>query len=426
MATQQIPDEQILNYSLADFHYNDSSNPLLPPEDFDEWMEHPLVKRSFTFFEQQLLAAPRAETEILSNIDNQRRKIINLTSYNYLGLSTHPEVIEAAREAALKYGLSSSGAPLVSGTLDLHVNFAKKLAEFKQKEDALVFSSGYGGNVGALQGMMRKGDVIIFDEKSHKSLIDGGTLSGAKMMFFDHNDAASLEQMLEKAKGKRTLVVVEGVYSMDGDMAALPEIVERCEAYKAPIYIDEAHSTLMFGENGRGVAEHFDMEDRIGMTYGTLSKSFGGVGGFICSNARIIRYLKGYASAWNFSCAPSPPVVAGMIKSLEVATRDSSLRDKLWENTKYLKSGFDSLGINMGDSNSQVIPIIIGNSGEKLFSFAAEMQKRGLFLQPIDYPAVPAHARRFRISVSSQLTTEDMDQVLNIVEDVIVKGLKSA
>lgn len=415
----------ILNYSLADFFFNENPDVLTPPEDFEKWMNHPKVRAGFSFFEQQLLAAPRVETEILSRLDGQRRRIINLTSYNYLGLSTHPEVIAAAREALEKYGLGASGAPLLSGTFDLHVKFAKMLAEFKQKEDCLLYSSGLGGNMGAIQGLLRKGDVFILDEKCHKSLIDGGTLSGAKMFFFDHNDPSSLEAQLEKNKGKRVLVAVEGVYSMDGDLVKLPEISELCEKYKAPIYIDEAHSTLIFGEHGRGVAEHFGMEKKIGISFGTLSKSFGGVGGFVCSNAKIIRYLRGYSSPWNFSCAPSPVVVGGLIKSLEVATRDSSLRDKLWENTRYLKKGLKGLNLDLGDTESQVIPIIIGSSGEKLMTMAAEIQKRGLFLQPVDFPAVPAHARRFRISVSSQLTKEEMDETLTIIEDVIVKGLRS-
>ncbi|AHC13853.1 aminotransferase class I/II-fold pyridoxal phosphate-dependent enzyme [Salinispira pacifica] len=412
------------DFSLADFHYTNNPDVLSPPEDFEEWINDPEVQQAFSFTGQSLLMAPKANTEILSNLDGKRRKIINMTSYNYLGLSTHPEVLAAAKEAADKYGLSSSGAPLVSGTLDLHLEFAEKLAKLKHKEAALIFSSGYGGNVGALQGMMRKGDVLIFDEKIHKSLIDGGTLSHAKMEFFDHNDMNSLEQKLEKHKDKRKLIVAEGVYSMDGDMAKLPEMVPLSEAYNAPIYLDEAHSTLMFGEKGGGVGEHFGLEDKIGMSYGTLSKSFGGVGGFIASNERIIRYLKGYASSWNFSCAPSPPVIAGLIKALEVATRDSTLRDQLWANTRYLKENIQALGLDIGDCESQVIPVIIGQSGEKLFHFAGEMQKRGLFLQPIDYPAVPAHARRFRISVSSQFTREDMDTALNIMEDVIVKGMK--
>jgi 8-amino-7-oxononanoate synthase len=413
------------DFSLADFHYNDNPDVMSPPQDFDEWLSDPEVQKAFSFTGQSLLKAPSAHTEILSNLDGKRRKMINMTSYNYLGLSTHPEVLQAVKEAVDIYGMSSAGAPLVSGTLDLHLELASKLAKLKGKEDALIFSSGYGGNVGALQGLLRKGDVVIFDEKSHKSLIDGGTLSGAKMVFFDHNDMKSLEEKLEKFKGKRTLIVVESVYSMDGDQCPLPEIVKLSEAYDAPIYMDEAHSTLMFGENGGGLGEHYGLEDKVGMSYGTLSKSFGGVGGFIASNENIVRYLKGYASSWNFSCAPSPPVVAGLIKALEVATRDSTLRDKLWANTRYLKENMLALGLDIGDSDSQVIPVIIGPSGEKLFTFAAEMQLRGLFLQPIDYPAVPAHARRFRISVSSQFSREDLDTALNIMEDVIVKGLKS-
>ena len=287
----------------------------------------------------------------------------------------------------------------------------------------MLYSSGLGGNLGAMQGILRKGDFLIMDEKCHKSLVDGGTLSGARMLFFEHNNMASFEMMLEKAKGKRILVAVEGVYSMDGDLVKLPEVVELCKQYKAGLYVDEAHSTLMFGENGRGVGEHFGLEHEVGVSFGTLSKAFGGVGGFICSNAKIIRYLKGYSSPWNFSCAPSPAVIGGLIKALEVATRDSSLRDLLWENVRYLTENLRAMNLDLGDTESQVIPIIIGSSGEKLIRLATEIQRRGLFLQPVDFPAVPAHARRFRISASSQLTREQMDKALNIIEDVIAKDL---
>jgi glycine C-acetyltransferase len=277
-----------------------------------------------------------------------------------------------------------------------------------------------------MQGILRKGDLLIMDEKSHKSLVDGGTLSRAKIRLFDHNDPEHLNRILEENKGKRTLVAVEGVYSMDGDLVRLPEIVEVCDNYPyVRIYIDEAHSTLMFGKTGKGVAEHFGLEDKIGISFGTLSKSFGGVGGFVCANARIIRYLKGYSSPYNFSCAPSPPIVAGLIKALEVATRDSSLRDKLWENTRIFKQNLKDLNLNMSGTESQVIPIIIGSSGELLFEMATAVQKRGLFLQPVDFPAVPAHTRRFRISVSSQLTREQIDEACNIIEDEIAKRLRS-
>ncbi len=414
----------ILDFSLADFFYNDNPDILSPPDDFEDWINDPRVRGSFRFFEQQFLEAPRTSSRVWSGVDGQKRQVVNLTSYNYLGLSTHPEVIQAAKDALDKYGMSASGAPLLSGTFDLHVELMQKLADFKQQEDCILFSSGIGGNMGAMQGILRKGDILILDEKAHKSLVDGGTLAGSKMLFFDHNDMDSLQAMLEKAKGKRILVAVEGVYSMDGDLVKLPEVVELCERYNAAIYIDEAHSTLMFGEHGRGVAEHFGLEDKVGVSFGTLSKAFGGVGGFICSNERIIRYLKGYSSPWNFSCAPSPPIVAGLLKALDVATRDSDLRDRLWKNVRYLTENLRSMGLDLGKTESQVIPIIIGSSGEKLIEFATEIQRRGLFLQPVDFPAVPAHARRFRISGSAQLTKEEMDTALNIIEDVIAKGLK--
>ncbi len=414
--------DKALSFSLADFFFNDNQDVLTPPSDYLEWVSHPKVREAMQFFGQKLVRAPRADTEIVSVFDGKPHKIINMTSYNYLGLSSHPEVIQAAKDAADRYGLGASGAPLLSGTFDLHVEFCRRLAEFKQKEDCILYSSGLGGNMGAIQGLLRKGDVFILDERCHKSLIDGGTLSGAKMLFFDHNNMASLEQLLEKNKGKRILVAFEGVYSMDGDLADVPHIVELCKKHKAATYIDEAHSTLMFGKNGRGVGEHFGLEHEIGVSFGTLSKSFGGVGGFICSNAPIINYLKGYSSPWNFSCAPSPVVVAGLMKALEIATRDSSLRDKLWANTAYLKKGLTDLKLNLGGTQSQVIPIIIGSSGVKLMEYAAAIQKRGLFLQPVDFPAVPADARRFRISVSSQFTKEQMDTALTIIEDVIVKG----
>src|SRR5271157_6225367 len=200
--------DKALSFSLADFFFNDSPDVLTPPSDFQSWIEHPKIREAMGLFGQQLLAAPRSGTEVLSSLDGGRHKVINMTSYNYLGLSSHPEVIQAAREALDRYGLGASGAPLLSGTFDLHVEFARRLAAFKQKEDCLLYSSGLGGNLGAMQGLLRKGDVLIMDERCHKSLIDGGTLSGAKMLFFSHNDPVSLEAMLEKSKGKRVLVAV--------------------------------------------------------------------------------------------------------------------------------------------------------------------------------------------------------------------------
>ncbi|MFU8802991.1 MAG: aminotransferase class I/II-fold pyridoxal phosphate-dependent enzyme [Bradymonadaceae bacterium] len=418
-----MKDRDILKFGLADFGFNDNPDVLSPPEDFQEWADDPRVQAALGFFEQPLYGAPTPRTVMRRNFDGERVEIINLTSYNYLGLSTHPEVVQAARDALEKYGIGASGSAVLSGTFDQHEMFAEELATFKGKEAGMLFSSGLGGNMGAIQGMLQKGDILLIDDKCHKSLVDGAKLAGARLVSFAHNDAQSLDEQLTRHKGKRILVAVEGVYSMDGDIVDLPAIVEVCEAHDVPIYLDEAHSTLLFGEGGRGIGNHFGLQDKIGVSFGTLSKAFGGVGGFVCTNARLIRYLKCYASPFQFSCALPPPVVAAMRKSLEVASRDDTLRDKLWENVAHFRRNLESLNLDLGDSNSQVIPIIIGDDGTQLITMAMEAQQRGLFLQPIDFPAVEAHSRRFRISVSSQLIPEDIDEACNIIEDVIARPL---
>ena len=416
-------DFDVTDYSLADFQWNMNDDVLSPPDDFIEWKNHPAIKLAFDLYEQPLKNAPDGRTVMTSNVDGETREVINLTSYNYLGLSTHPEVVQAAKDAADTYGLSASGSALLSGTFDMHREFEQKLADFKGKEAGILFSSGLGGNMGAMQGMLQKGDVLIMDDKCHKSIVDGATLARAKLVSFEHNDPESLDQQLERHSGKRRLVAVEGVYSMDGDKVDLPAIVEVCKSHDVPIYLDEAHSTLLFGENGQGIGEHFGLEDEVGVSFGTLSKAFGGVGGFVCSNGPIVEYMKSYASPFQFSCALPPPIVAGMMKSLEVATRDSSLRDELWENVEYFRTNLETLNLDLGDSDTQIIPIIIGGSAKQLYPMAMEAQKRGLFIQPVDFPAVEAHARRFRISVSAPLTKDDIDEACNIIEDVIAKPL---
>ncbi|RDV36558.1 aminotransferase class I/II-fold pyridoxal phosphate-dependent enzyme [Bradymonadaceae bacterium TMQ3] len=415
--------EDVLKFSLADFTYNDSDGVLNPPEDFDAWIQDPRVAMAMSFFEQPLHNSPKPRTELSGGHLGKRRPVINLTSYNYLGLSTHPEVVQAAAQALMHYGVGASGAAMLSGTFDQHVLLAQELAAFKGQDACMLFSSGYGGNLGAIQGLLQKGDVLVVDSKCHRSVVDGATLSGAKMVSFAHNDAASLDETLTRYAGKRRMVVVEGVYSMDGDVANLPALLDVCDAHDVPLYLDEAHSSLVYGETGRGLGEHFGVEDRIGVHFGTLSKAFGGVGGFVCGEASIMRYLKCYAASFQFSCALPPAIVAAMRKSLEVATRDNTLREQLWANVRHFRSNLIAMGLDIGESTSQVIPIIVGSSGEQLIELAMAAQERGLYLQPIDFPAVEAHSRRFRISVSAQLSAEDIDEASNIIEDVIARPL---
>ena len=415
--------EDILKFSLADFTYNDSDDVLTPPRDFETWVDDPRIGAAMSFFQQPLEEAPTPRTTVERGISGESSQMINLTSYNYLGLSTHPEVVEAAKEATEKYGVGASGAAMLSGTFDQHLRFAEELAEFKDREECMLFPSGYTGNLGAIQALLQRGDVLVIDDKCHRSVVDGVELSGARLATFRHNDAESLDEMLTRHDDSRRLVVVEGVYSMDGDLADLPSLVDVCDAHGVPVYIDEAHSTLLFGDQGKGVAEHFGVDGETGVDFGTLSKAFGGIGGFICADEELIRYIKCYASPFQFSCALPPPIVAAMRKSLEVATRDTTLRDRLWDNVDHFRDNLEAMNLDLGDSASQVIPIIVGSDGEQLIELALAAQERGLYLQPIDFPAVEAHARRFRISVSAQLTEEDIDEASNIIEDVIARPL---
>lgn len=414
----------VLRYSLEDFYFSDSDSVTETSADFEEWVQHPQTQACFAFFEQPFLAGPDAATTVRNNFDAQRREVINLTSYNYLGLSTHPEVVSAAKAALDQYGLGAAGAPVLSGTYDLHQRFAAKLAAFKGYEDCTLYSGGAAANYGAIQGLLRRGDALVLDQRAHQSLIDGGNMAKARLHFFDHNDAESLAATLEKVRDRRCLVAVEGVYSMDGDLGDLPALLDVCDAAGVPMYVDEAHSAFLFGETGRGVAEHFGVDDRIPITFGTMSKVLGGVGGFVCTDEKLTRYLKAYSSPWIFSCASSPPVIAGCMKALDIATTSNTLRQRLWHNVDRFRSQLSTLRLDLGDSESQIIPIIVGSSAADLFGLATELQSRGLFLQPVDFPAVPADARRFRLSVSAQLTDAQIDEACTIIDDVIPARLR--
>jgi glycine C-acetyltransferase len=416
--------ENALRYSLEDFWLGHAETVTEAPPDFDAWAESPETRACFAFFEQPFLAGPDARTEVASTLDGARRAVINLTSYNYLGLSTHPEVRAAAGTALERYGLGAAGAPVLSGTYDLHLEFARRLADFKGYEDCVLYSGGAAANYGALQGLLRRGDALVLDARAHQSLIDGGHMARARIFFFEHNDPESLDEVLSETEGRRRLVAVEGVYSMDGDLGDLPALLEVCEVHDVPMYVDEAHSAFLFGETGRGVAEHFGVDERIPISMGTMSKALGGVGGFVCASRTLTRYLKAYSTPWIFSCASSPPVVAGCMKALELATRRPELRRRLWANVERFRSQLRGLGLDLGASASQIIPIIIGPRAADLFGIARELQLRGLFLQPVDFPAVPADSRRFRLSVSAQLTHAQIDEACTILDDVIPRRLR--
>jgi glycine C-acetyltransferase len=372
-------------------------------------------------YEPELLATADARTTI--NYNGKPRSVINLCSYNYLGLANHPEVIAAAHHALKTHGLGACGSPMLSGMTDLHRELEHRVAEFLGREDAMLFNSGFGGALGTISGLLRKSDVAILDNRSHLSLRDGAVLSRCRADKFEHNDAASLDRALSRKQGRRQLVVMEGIYSMDGDFGNLPELIGVAEAHGASVFVDEAHSMLACGQNGRGAAERFGVEDRIPLVYGTFSKAFGALGGFVAGSKETLRYLRFYAHPYVYSCALPAVVVAAILKALEIGRTQPELRRKLWENADYFHSQLRNLGIDAGKSTTYIMPIVIGDR-ERMYRLGHDLRRRGLWVAPVDYPAVPQNKICFRACVTAKHTRADLDEALNILDDTL-KGADS-
>ncbi len=397
-----------LDYDYTNFYFGagDDAFALLKP--FDDWWS--VVKPSgYYLYELPLHSHPGTRVDVEDTKTGEiRRGLVNFASYNYLGLSYRPEVKEAIKAAVDVYGGGSSGSPILSGTTELHQRFAEEVADFKGTEAAMIFPTGYSANVGTIAGLMRSGDLIVADQFAHASIVDGMILSKAKSRFFRHNRADDLDKKLRGFDGKK-LVVVEGVYSMDGDTAPLGELIEVCRRHGARLMIDEAHSAFVFGENGRGVAEAQGFDDEIDIHLGTFSKSLGGQGGYIAGSGELINYLRGFSRSRFFSCALSPVVVAGLRKALEIARSEPELRTKLWENVAYMQKLLADAHVPIGDSTSQVIPIMVRDD-QQIFAMGEEIFREGVFINPVRYPAVGKHKSRFRMSISAAHSKEELEE----------------
>jgi 8-amino-7-oxononanoate synthase len=407
--------------SLADFVVGDSEDPLVPPAAFTQWHRAGVWEASL--YEPELLAPADARTMI--NYQGERRSVINLCSYNYLGLANRPEVIAAARNALSKYGLGACGSPLLSGMTDLHRKLEARVAEFLGREDAMLFNSGFGGALGTISGLLRKPDVAILDNRSHLSLRDGAVLSRSRVDRFEHNDPASLDAALRRRKGKRQLVIVEGIYSMDGDFASLDGLLDVADAHSASVFIDEAHSMLACGKNGRGAAEHFGVEKRIPLIYGTFSKAFAALGGFIAGPVETLDYLRFYAHSYAYSCALPPAIVAAVLEALDIAVREPQLRDRLWANATYFREQLNGIGIDTGASTTYIMPLVVGDRA-RMYQLGHELRHRGLFVAPVDYPAVPEDRICFRACVTADHTRADLDEALNILSDTFIPAVRQS
>src|SRR5213082_2000897 len=402
--------------SLSNFLAGETNDPLEAPPSFTNWMR--VGAWAVKLYEPELLATADARTTI--SYGGQPKSVINLCSYNYLGLANHPEVIAAAHEALRTHGLGACGSPMLSGMTDLHRELERRVAQFLQREDAMIFNSGFGGALGTIAGLLRKTDVAILDNRSHLSLRDGAVLSRCRTEKFEHNDPASLDTALARQHGRRRLVIVEGIYSMDGDFGNLKELIDVAESHGASVFVDEAHSMLACGEHGRGAAKKFGVEDHFPLVYGTFSKAFGALGGFVAGSKETLQYLRFYAHPYVYSCALPPVVIAGLLKALEIAIRDgAALRKLLWENADYFHEQLHELGIDTGVSTTYVMPLVIGDR-ERMYRLGHELRRRGLWVAPVDYPAVPQNRICFRACVTAKHTRADLDEALNILADTLV------
>lgn len=404
------------DYDYSNFYYGAGDDPLNVLPAFMRWFEDALPN-GYHIYSEPLATAPTTRVVVRSNKTGQLREMLNLASYNYLGISYRDEVKQAAIAAVEKYGLGASGSPILSGTFDVHEELAEAVAQFKGKEAAILFPTGYSANVGFISAIMRSGDNIVLDQYSHASIVDGAILAKSKTTFFRHNNALDLERKLSGMKGKK-LVVVEGVYSMDGDICALPEILDVAKRHGARILIDEAHSTFLFGPNGRGVAEHFGLDKEVDFHLGTFSKSLGGQGGFVCGSRDLITYVAGFGRSRFFSCNLAPMIASGLLAGIKIVEAEPELRAKLWSNVAYLRRRFAEEGVDIGKSNSQVMPVHVNNDA-KVFAVASKIQERGVFLQPVTYPAVPKHKSRLRISISAAHTTADLEEAMKVIAGVL-------
>jgi 8-amino-7-oxononanoate synthase len=339
-------------------------------------------------------------------------QVIMLGSNNYLGLTNHPEIKRAAAEALEAYGSGTAGSRFLNGTLDIHVELEERLAQFMRRDAALTFSTGFQVNLGVISSLVDRRDVVILDNLDHACILDGSRLAFGRMLKYRHNDMSSLEERLRSVESDHgCLIVVDGVFSMEGDVANLPEIVDLKERYGARLMVDDAHGIGVLGDCGRGTAEHFGVEDDTDLVMGTFSKSLAAVGGFVAGDRSVIDWIKHHARTLIFSAAPPPASVASVIKALEVIEREPERRERLWENTHYMKREFNNLGFDTGNSASPVIPLVVGED-MTAFSMTIKLQAEGVFANPVITPAVPPHRAMIRTSYMATHTREHLDRAL--------------
>ena len=346
------------------------------------------------------------------------RSVVNLSSNNYLGLTTHPALRARAVEATDRLGVGSGSVRPIAGTMEIHVELERRLAAFKRTEAAVVFQSGFTANAGAVSSILGRDDVIVSDELNHASIIDGARLSQATIKVFPHRDAAAARRILQELPGTpRTLLITDGVFSMDGDLGALPELCDLADEFGCIMMVDDAHASGVFGQDGRGTVDHFGLHGRVDVQVGTLSKAIGALGGYVAGSRALVEYLYHRARPFLFSTSHPPAVAASCLAALDVLESEPELVARLWENTRMFKSGLEALGFNTGASESPITPVIVGDAAIAM-ALSDGLFEAGVFAQGIGFPTVPRGKARVRTIVTATHTRDELQFALDCFEKV--------
>jgi glycine C-acetyltransferase len=358
------------------------------------------------------------EGEQLPHATFDHKSVVNLSSNNYLGLTTHPKLRQAAIDAVRKYGAGSGSVRTIAGTMELHMELERRLAAFKNVEAVVVFQSGFAANAGTVSAILTKEDAIISDELNHASIIDGARLSRATIKVFPHKDVDAARKILkELPTGQRKLLITDGVFSMDGDLGPLPDLCAVAEEFGAIMMVDDAHASGVFGREGRGTVDHFNCHGRVDIQVGTLSKAIGALGGYVAGTKAFIQFLYHRARPFLFSTSHPPAVAAACLAAVDVLETEPQWMEKLWDNTRFFKAGLQRLGFNTGWSESPITPIIIGEAAQAM-EMSDKLFERGVFAQGIGFPTVPRGQARLRTIVEATHSREDLQYALDMFEKV--------
>ena len=375
-----------------------------------EWMQKEIsnLKEKGLLTNIRTLSSPQGAWLIVDG-----KKVLNFCSNNYLGLANHPKLQEAAQAAIKKYGVGPAAVRTIAGTMDLHNELEERIAKFKGAEAAITFQSGFAANLGTIQALVDKKDVIFSDELNHASIIDGCRLSGARIVRYAHCDPNHLEQVIKENEDtyQKAIIITDGVFSMDGDIAPLDSLQEIAEGYDILLAVDDAHGEGVLGKGGRGIVDHFNLRGKVDIEIGTFSKAFGVIGGVVSGNAIIIDWLKQRGRPFLFSSAMTPPDVAACIAAVDILESSTKYVDKLWKNAEYFKSEMSKNGFDIGHSATPITPIMLGDAplAQKM---SKDLFENGIFATPIGYPTVPKGKARIRVMISAAHSQEDLDQGL--------------